>query len=161
MLDVTKVATYIYERYMAEKGTKIDEMKLHKLLYLTQRESIIMTDAPMFDAQFAAWKYGPVMVQIRSLYKDNKLNIRPSSEECAPYKDVFDSVFTKYADKDSWSLSTLTHGEISWQLARKGYAQDAQCDVPIKTKDIVQDAQRIKIRRFYFNEVLPQLYENK
>jgi uncharacterized phage-associated protein len=27
----------------------------------------------MFDAQFEAWKYGPVMVQIRQHYKNDSL----------------------------------------------------------------------------------------
>lgn len=161
MLNIIKVATYIYDRYMTEKKTKIDEMKLHKLLYFTQREAIIVTGSPMFDAQFTAWKYGPVMVLIRDLYRDDKLNIKPTDEETAPYKQVFDNIFTNYADKDSWSLSTLTHGEKSWQIARRGYAPDAQCDVLIKTEDIALDAKRIKIRRFYFNEILPRLNENK
>lgn len=40
MEDVVKVASYICQRYQREFGKRIDEMKLHKLLYFTQRESI-------------------------------------------------------------------------------------------------------------------------
>ena len=43
MLDVIKVASYIFERYKAQEKTIIDEMKLHKLLYFTQRECIAQT----------------------------------------------------------------------------------------------------------------------
>ena len=49
-------------------------MKLHKLLYFTQRESIIQTDEPIFQEEFEAWKYGPVMTGIRRMYKDGRLN---------------------------------------------------------------------------------------
>lgn len=69
MLDVVKVASYISRRYEQTFGIRIDEMKLHKLLYFVQRETLIQTDEPLFSTPFQAWKYGPVLVQIRSLYK--------------------------------------------------------------------------------------------
>ena len=65
MIDVIKVASYIYKRYKDEKNTEIDQMKLHKLLYFSQRESIIRTGQQMFKDQFEAWKYGPVIVKVR------------------------------------------------------------------------------------------------
>ena len=58
MVSVAKAASYIYKRYMEEKGTCIDEMKLHKLLYLSQRESIIVTGEPMFsEDQYAQYLF--------------------------------------------------------------------------------------------------------
>lgn len=51
-------------------GQQIDEMKLHKLMYFAQRESLIQTGAPLFNATFYGWKYGPVLKEIRSAYKD-------------------------------------------------------------------------------------------
>ena len=63
MEDVLKIASYICDRYYKEYGHNIDEMKLHKLLYLTQRETIIQTGEPLFNDQFEAWKYGPVLSQ--------------------------------------------------------------------------------------------------
>ncbi len=159
MIDVIKVASYIYKRYQEEMNTEIDEMKLHKLLYLSQRESIIRTGQPMFSEQFAAWKYGPVIVKVRDQYKSKTLNTFPTAEELAPFRDSFDFVFKTYAPKDSWSLSILTHGESSWQKAREGYGQDDHCDVLLDLNDIQKDAERIKMRRFYFDEILPQLKE--
>lgn len=47
MLDVVKVASYISRRYEREYGSPIDEMKLHKLLYFAQRESLIQIDQPL------------------------------------------------------------------------------------------------------------------
>ena len=70
MEKVTTIASYIYQRYQQDYGKRMDEMKLHKLLYFVQREAIIQTDEPMFKEQFEAWKYGPVMVEIRRMYKD-------------------------------------------------------------------------------------------
>ena len=55
MIGILQVASYIYKRYMDDFGVRIDEMKLHKLLYFTQRECLIQKGEPMFEAQFEAW----------------------------------------------------------------------------------------------------------
>lgn len=81
MVNVVSIASYISERYMKEYGERIDEMKLHKLLYLTQRECMIQTGEPMFDATFHAWKYGPVLPEIRLLYRQDALNKPLSTED--------------------------------------------------------------------------------
>ena len=93
MVSVAKAASYIFHRYQEEKDTCIDEMKLHKLLYLSQRESIIVTGEPMFSAPFEAWKYGPVVVEVRDLYRKEALNETLTEKELEVYKPVFDYVF--------------------------------------------------------------------
>jgi len=160
MIDVIKVASYIFKRYQEEMNTSIDEMKLHKLLYFAQREAIIQTGSPLFEAQFAAWKYGPVIVEVRNSYRSNSLTFLPSNEELLPYKNTLDHVFRNYAPKDSWTLSMLTHGESCWQNARAGYSPDEHCDVLISINDIIKDAERMKVRRFYFDKIAPKLQES-
>ena len=155
MLDVVKVASYISRRYKQEFGSSIDEMKLHKLLYFAQRESLIQLDHPLFATAFQAWKYGPVLVQIRSLYKQGKLTKKMAPEEIAPYRTVFDKVFEQYAPKDAWSLSSITHGEISWQKARIGIPEGENSDVLIDLDDIRKDAHHIKLRRYYLRHLQP------
>lgn len=159
MIDVIKVASYICKRYLDEMNTNIDEMKLHKLLYFSQRESIIQTGEPMFQAQFAAWKYGPVMVSVRDCFRACALNVMPTAEELLPYKSSFDYVFQNYAKKDSWTLSMLTHGESCWQKARVGCDADDHCDALISIENLRKDAERMKLRRFYFEEIVPKLKE--
>lgn len=153
MLDALRVASYICRRYEHEFGSRIDEMKLHKLLYFAQRESLIQLDEPLFSEQFQAWKYGPVLVEIRNLYKLGKLNLLLSSEEIAPYQSVFDKVFEQYAPKDAWSLSSITHGESSWQKARNGIPATENCDALIALEDIRKDAHHIKLRRFFLDKL--------
>ena len=161
MVSVAKAASYIFHRYKEEKGTCIDEMKLHKLLYLSQRESIIITGEPMFSAPFEAWKYGPVVVEVRDLYRKDALNETLTASELEVYKPVFDYVFVNYADKDSWSLSILTHSETSWQNARKGLGPDDHSSNLLSMDDIRKDADMMKMRRFFFDEIVPQLSETQ
>lgn len=144
MESVVKIASYIVDRYQKEFGSRIDEMKLHKLLYFTQRESIIQTGEPMFPEVFLAWRYGPVMVQIRPLYAQNQLNELPESSFIQTNKNIFDAVFSKYAVKESWSLSRLSHGEISWKNARKDLLPEQNGTNPLSIEDIKKDAERIK-----------------
>ena len=157
MLDVVKVASYISCRYEREFGSLIDEMKLHKLLYFAQRESLIQLDQPLFATAFQAWKYGPVLVQIRSLFKQGKLTDSVTSEEISPYQTVFDKVFEQYAPKDAWSLSSITHGEVSWQKARVGIPAGENSDALIDLDDIRKDAHHIKLRRYYLSHLRPVL----
>lgn len=161
MIDVIQAASYIYNRYRDQFHRIIDEMKLHKLLYFTQREAIIITGEPLFTTQFAAWKYGPVLVQIRDCYRYKTFNSSISYEDLKKYQPVFDYVFENYANKTSWSLSMLSHGEISWQRARNNTPIGEKCTSLIRVEDIREDAERIKTRRFYFNEILPQISANK
>lgn len=153
MADVLKIASYIAERYKRDFKERIDEMKLHKLLYFTQREALIQTDKPMFDAFFYGWKYGPVLLEIREGYRNDTLHNQPSEETIKKYQEVFDKIFEHYAVKDSWSLSRLSHGELSWKNARIGLLPSENGNVKMKIEDIRKDAERIKMRRYLLKEM--------
>ena len=146
MVSVVKIASYICDRYKKEYGQKIDEMKLHKLLYFMQRECIVQTGRPMFPEVLHAWRYGPVMPSIRQLFKEDRLRDLPSLEEIAQYKPVFDEVFAEYAPSKPLSLVSISHGEESWKRARVGYGKYDSSDVPMKLDDIREDAERYKER---------------
>lgn len=147
MEELRQIASYICMRYQKEFGRCIDEMKLHKLLYFVQRESIVQLGAPIFKEEFEAWRYGPVLVPVRQLYRDGLLDTPLPAEAIEKYSAVFDKVFSQYAVKDSWSLSSLTHGEYSWRHARQGVPDDVNCTNKMTVEDISIDAQRIKTRR--------------
>lgn len=153
MMKIEQVASYIYHRYQEEFKEKISEMKLHKLLYFTQRESIIQKGVPMFEDSFLAWRYGPVLVKVRGLYANGKLDDMPTEEMIKENGAVFDFVFSYYAPKDAWSLSILSHGEYSWSHARGNLMPDENCNVPLALEDIRKDAERIKLRRFLLREI--------
>ena len=147
MVSVNTAASYIYEKYKSEFGTTIDEMKLHKLLYFAQRESIIQTGNPLFDATFRGWKYGPILKEIRESYKNSSFVPVTSSSDIDEMEPIVDTVFEQYAEKDSWSLSRLTHGEYSWKKSREGIPENINSDKPINGEDIRIDADRVRARR--------------
>ena len=141
-----QIANRFYEMYQTKYGKKIDQMKLHKLMYFAQRENLVVYDKPLFDEQFSGWKYGPVLRSVRNAYMKNELDghvDKMSDEEEAILQVVFD----RYSEKTSWSLSRLTHGEYSWLQSRKGISEGENGNRPILIKDIRIDANRIKSRR--------------
>ncbi len=144
MESVTDVATFICSEFLDKFDRPIDEMKLHKLLYFVQRRSLADTDAPMFDAIFHAWKYGPVMPEIRSLYKTGSLQGQKAFLS-APSQQIVLAVMKELAGSDSMLLSSISHGELSWQRARergeRGESDDMRLD------DIHEDAMRYRKRR--------------
>lgn len=147
MEDVMNVAAHIAHRYFSEYGQQIDEMKLHKLMYFAQRESFIQTNEPLFNATFYGWKYGPILKEIRSAYKDGTFSSVIPKKFVKDCSAILNRIFTDYSEKGSWSLSRLTHGEISWKNSRIGIPDEANSDNPMSIDDIKKDAERIKARR--------------
>ena len=56
MEKILNVAEYIFKEYQRVTGEYIDEMKLQKLLYFSQRESLAILNKPMFSEKFEGWK---------------------------------------------------------------------------------------------------------
>ncbi len=147
MESVIKIASYIADRYRMAFGERIGEMKLHKLLYFVQRESIIQLGEPIFCEEIRAWKYGPVVPCVRSAYKYDQLHDLPSGTSIAKYQPILDFVMQEYAPSGVWTLVSITHGQKSWKRARVGYSEHESSDVPMKLEDICEDAEDTKKRR--------------
>ena len=146
MHDMKTAASYLCGRYEEAYGQKIDEMKLHKLMYFAQRESLIRTGEPLFDAEFQGWRFGPVLPALREVYRAN--DFAPLEElELGEDRAALDAVFDEYAETDSWNLSLLSHGEICWKRSRKGIAPHESSSNPIPLEDIRADADRMQKRR--------------
>lgn len=142
MIDVRTAAKYLIQRYEQESGSTMDEMKLHKLLYFTQRESFVLLEKPMFLDKFEAWKYGPVMRCLRKAHWECQVQPVMDSE----YIPVLEDTLRRYAWMDSWTLSNISHGETCWQKAKD--KEVGSYPVEIETSDIEYDAKIIKYRRF-------------
>ena len=153
MKDMMTVAAYIYNRYQREFDEKIDEMKLQKLMYFAQRESLIRTGEPLFEGDFYGWRFGPVLKELRTPYKEASFAPGVTDADMAGEMEILDEVFKAYAYKDAWSLSRLSHGEICWKRSRKGVSPYDSSDNMIPLDDIRLDAQRMRERREMFGKL--------
>lgn len=138
IIDITQ---YIYDEYKKQSGNDIDKMKLHKLLYLVQRETLALTGEPMFSEEFEAWKYGPVCREVRKYYKTHRNNKRDISLK-SYY--IVKNIILQYGVLEAWRLSDITHKEISWINARKGLEEGENGSKKMSLEDIKKDAEKVR-----------------
>lgn len=143
MEKILDVAQFIFDEYKKMSGTIIDEMKLHKLLYLSQRECLAILNQPLFEEIFEGWKYGPVSRAVRSEYTSDGMacDFSPISNESAY---IVKNILSQYGFIESWKLSDLTHKEFSWQNSRKGIPDNINGNKAIKLDDIRKDAKKVR-----------------
>lgn len=150
MENTMGVARALDSLYYEKNGKHMDEMRMHKLMYFAQRESLMYNKEPLFDATFYGWKYGPVLKEVRNQFKKD-LNL----EELTKLKDsvsdntkkLLESVFDRYGSLSSWKLSALSHEEFSWKMARSGLNYEDNGDVPLSLNAMKVDAQRELVSR--------------
>lgn len=142
-MKVIDVANFIYEEYLKETNEVIDEMKLHKLLYFAQRESLAITGKPLFEESFEGWKYGPVVKEVRNAFTPDGMHADIhdlSDDEIYLLKNVI----LEYGQYSSWKLSQMTHNEISWLNSRKGMPTCSIGNRPLLLGDIMKDAEKVR-----------------
>ena len=143
MEKIINVAQYIYVKYRQVTGEVIDEMKLQKLLYFTQRECIAITNEPMFPESFEGWKYGPVCRELRgSITPDGIIDYDSDISEEDKY--IVNNVIAEYGALASWKLSELSHKEKSWKNARIGLKDGENGSIKLSLDDIREDAGKVR-----------------
>lgn len=144
MMDkIIDVAGYIVKKYKEITGEQLDVMKLHKLLYFTQRESFAVIGRPAFEGTFEGWKYGPVCREVRENYCEGEIII-PTNEISDEIQYIANNVILEYGSLASWKLSELSHKDSSWKNARIGLAPDENGCVPLSLEDIKTDATKVR-----------------
>ncbi len=144
MERIIDVAQYIYDEYKRQSGEVIDEMKLHKLLYFSQRESLAITNEPMFPETFEGWKYGPVSKEVRALYTEDGMYYEDKRTLSAEASYIVKNVILQYGGLASWKLSEISHKETSWRNARKNLAAGENGSEPLSIDDIRKDAEKVR-----------------
>lgn len=141
------VAKYLNELNVHKHGCNMDEMKMHKMMYFSQRESLMITDNPLFGDTFEAWKFGPALRSVRDEYKSHHMFESVTDSLSTKEKKIITSVFNRYDSFNAWDLSTLSHEEFSWKQAREGLAPDENGNKKLSLKAIKVDAKREMLRR--------------
>lgn len=148
MENTLAVAKELYCEYYDMFKKNMDEMKMHKLMYFLQRESLIEHNEILFKEDFIGWKFGPVLLSIRHEYKQKGLlfsNITDGVSETT--KTLIKSILDRYASLSSWKLSELSHDELSWKSSRKNFKIGENGNQKIDVNKIRIDAIREKFYR--------------
>lgn len=147
MYNSLSVAKALYDMYFAENNKEMDEMKMHKLMYFTQRESLLQNNCVLFDEQFYGWKYGPVLHSVRKEYKKADKFGSVEKLSSSDVLQLLHNVLTRYGKMSSWNLSELSHDELSWKFSRLGLTADENGDRPLSLKLMQADANRERAMR--------------
>lgn len=143
MTSIVDVAACLVQRYKDLAGECPDEMKLHKLLYFTQREALAIMGRPAFEGNFEGWKFGPVSREVRNSYCEGEILCK-TNDIPDNVKYIVNNVVLEYGALASWKLSELSHREISWKNAREGLTPGENGDRPLLLSDIREDAKKVR-----------------
>ena len=143
MEKIINVAQYIFDEYKRVTEEIIDEMKLQKLLYFSQRETFAILNQPLFNEVFEGWKYGPVSREVRTVFTEDGINAQTEDIK-SESKYIINNIIQEYGALASWKLSALTHKETSWLNSRKGLKKEENGNVKIKIEDIREDAKKVR-----------------
>lgn len=142
MENALNVAKYLYDSYSEYFGQPMDQMKMHKLMYFAQRESLMYEKKLLFEESFLGWRYGPVLASVRREYMAGNLFSSVTGTVSAETKKLVDSVLERYGTVSSWKLSSLSHNEFSWKCARKGLGAADNGNVELTVEAMKVDAAR-------------------
>ncbi len=119
-------------------GASVTNLKLQKLLYYAQAWTIVFFNKALFDEDFQAWAYGPVLTSIYYNFKDLGNNVIPAGRHKVPdlenteIEELLKEVLSVYGDKSGYHLIELTHNEKPWIEARGNLSSEEKCNSIIK-----------------------------
>ena len=150
---------------LQQEGGTMDYMRLVKLLYLAERESLARLGHPLAGDLYYALDQGPILSRVLDLCKHNSsgawagqiersglwavhLKGTPDLGPLSPAEmTILEDVAKTYRDRDQWELSTLMHGLPEWKDPRGARIEIAPVDIlaalgktPEQIREILDDA---------------------
>lgn len=117
--------------------------KVQKLCYYAQAWCYALKGFRLIDTDFQAWVHGPVSPALYEKFRQFgydtiKLSGSYTSDIDAEDERLLDDVWETYGDRTGNALESLTHREMPWIKARRGYASNERCTVTIAPRDMMQ-----------------------
>lgn len=122
MYKALDIARYILYKY-TQMGLPITNLKLQKMLYFVQRESLRENDEAMFKEVIEAWQFGPVVPEVYyryagyggmkiEVFEDPKIYINANDI------NLIDNVIERYKNQNPWLMVDETHSRgLAWDRA--------------------------------------------
>lgn len=108
---------FMNENLDTPRNTFSGNMKLQKLLYFAQLISLAKYNRPLFTDDIFAFDKGPVIENVRQLYRKNLYNILdfPPASITNEEKDVLETTTNLLGSYSANDLSDFTHQTLSWK----------------------------------------------
>ena len=115
--------------------------KLQKLCYYAQAWYYAMYNKRLINTDFQAWIHGPVSPALYERFKEfgfNTIKLKSTSPFNIDEEDesFLQDIMETYGDYTGNALEALTHRELPWLEARKGYSPSEKCTVVISPSDM-------------------------
>lgn len=130
-------ATQVAARLLKLRGGTMSHLKLIKLLYLAERESLVRFGAPLTHDRYVSMPHGPVLsatldrINEHEIYEggywdshitpkhDNEVSLRDRdaipNELLSPAEEaLLDEIFERYGHLGRWDLVKFTHTLPEW-----------------------------------------------
>ena len=115
---------------------EMTQKKLQKLCYYAQAWCYALKGYRLEDTDYQAWVHGPVSPALWERFKSfsfdpirikGVVNVKVETKDEALLNDVWDT----YGEYTGNALEALTHRELPWIEARRGYDPEERCTVVI------------------------------
>ncbi|WP_034246620.1 Panacea domain-containing protein, partial [Lachnospira multipara] len=148
MANAYDVADFFIDLAKYDENETITNMRINKLLYFSQAWHMVRHNTPLFDEDFEAWDYGPVVPCIYQKYKDNgKNNI------CTISKDYSSDIFTDDEMDTLLDVAKYYKQFSTPNLVEKTHMKGTPWDLAYqKGKNIIIDKMSICL---YFKKEIP------
>jgi len=116
-------------KYLVENYKIIQPVKLQKILYFLYLDYLKENNEKLFDEEFEAWVYGPVVTKVFYHIKHHGFNFEIEEDDtlfeiCSlnndKIKSFIDEKINKYLNKSTFDLVEIAHNTKPWKNARKG-----------------------------------------
>jgi uncharacterized phage-associated protein len=118
---VLQIAHKIIAYTDASQGEIISNLKLQKILYYMQGFFIAVYDKKLFEEDFEAWQYGPVVRDMFDHFKDFGSGAITLNEDVQIIEltedenELFIEVMTEFGQFSAIKLMQMTHAELPWK----------------------------------------------
>lgn len=112
------------------------QKKLQKLCYYAQAWCYALKGYRLENTDYQAWVHGPVSPVLYERFRSFGYDkIRMSGNYVSKVQEedqeLLQDVWETYGDRTGNALEVLSHRELPWQEARRGYEPDERCSVVI------------------------------
>lgn len=133
--DTGKYSVYDVANWFLLKE-EMTHKKLQKLCYYAQAWCYALKGYRLEDTDYQAWIHGPVSPPLWERFKSFGFDpIRIKGKVHTPFDEddikLLEDVWDTYGDNTGNALEALTHRELPWIEARKGYEPEERCTVVI------------------------------
>lgn len=133
--EAGKYSVFDIADWFLAKGP-MTQKKVQKLCYYAQAWAFALKGYRLMDTDFQAWVHGPVSPALWEKFKafgydsisiKTKRRIKLDEGDIELLEDVWDT----YGDSTGNALEALSHRELPWIEARKGYGPEERCTMVI------------------------------